>query len=35
MLAKKHDWSMPVGYTDPNVSDKVITYILGNNELTV
>ena len=23
-------WEMPEGYTDPNVSDKVIRYILGN-----
>ena len=24
------DWDMPEGYVDPNVSDKVIRYILGN-----
>lgn len=24
------DWSVPEGYLDPNVSDKVIRYILGN-----
>jgi UDP-N-acetylglucosamine 2-epimerase (non-hydrolysing) len=24
------EWEMPEGYTDPNVSDKVIRYVLGN-----
>jgi UDP-N-acetylglucosamine 2-epimerase (non-hydrolysing) len=24
------DWEMPEGYVDPNVSDKVIRYVLGN-----
>jgi UDP-N-acetylglucosamine 2-epimerase (non-hydrolysing) len=24
------DWDMPEGYVDPNVSDKVIRYVLGN-----
>lgn len=35
MLAKKHDWELPIGYGDTDVADKVVTYILGNNELTV
>lgn len=35
MLAKKNDWDYPAGYVDTNVSDKVVTYILGNNELVV
>jgi UDP-N-acetylglucosamine 2-epimerase (non-hydrolysing) len=33
MLAKKSDWDCPTGYLDTNVSDKVVNYILGNNEL--
>lgn len=24
------DWKMPEGYIDPNVSDKVVRYIMGN-----
>jgi UDP-N-acetylglucosamine 2-epimerase (non-hydrolysing) len=35
MLAKKSDWDYPAGYLDTNVSDKVVNYILGNNELIV
>lgn len=27
MLARSRDWEMPVGYVDPDVSDKVISYI--------
>lgn len=35
MLNKDSNWDFPIGYIDPNVSNKVVTYILGNNELTV
>ncbi len=35
MLAKDTAWDFPTGYADQYVSDKVVTYILGHNELTV
>lgn len=35
MFNKANDWKCPDGYLDPNVSDKVVAFLLGNNLITV
>ena len=35
MLENPRRWAYPIGYADPDVSEKVTTFILGSNELTV
>lgn len=34
MIDKGTDWQCPAGYLDLDVSDRVVAYLLGNNELT-
>ena len=30
MLELDNDWRYPIGYTDPDVSDRIVKYINGN-----